>query len=947
MLDMMMSNYGKERQQEGNHISAPKSHKVAWYPSCSSKLAVFDEEKLELNTVWSDPAGCNSHELVALIKIINAHKDYQDYQLQTAGARYLGEACRSAVQECLAGWEEEERKKQADISTADDNAASDTIEGSSSKSEQAGQRRNMELLKLSLAAMHLSDIFLPLLRPRHFAPSSEDFQEQYQGIQLTDAFHKPGAITAPMVRFLRYHYDSPALMHPDLSNMLQSAQPELYEDTFGANDLGGSLYWNYVEALVWRGCLAQAWQALARHSSYQYAMGLMENDDENDPFLVEMAREIIRGFRILKRIFAVAPLPGGTSDTFDDLVVKNHEMEQDDLDIAMNEEDDDNDDEYGVDLRGLRVTSQDYTFWELGRSGDSNRNNQRDLPVEYVAEAALRKHQDWQRYIQEQILPNFPLLRRIPELNRIFDILTGQWDTTKMEMVAASSWAEHLCACLIYQNPAIKPRQVPALAYRFMMEYSNSNQDDDAAENHVLLDIMEGRASQSIDVLYSLGGASGAALPSTLLAVIFTLYLDANILPPESAVRQREFLCLAAEAIISSLADAETPDTATSLAVQLLIPHLDADDISGDGDNDEIPSCLALILEHYFPQSDAGARDIISLVMSAVFSKIANGRDGSSNRRGLNVVDNSSLPLVEACETVALSRFEYYRSNNQPGIAVQWLVEGMSCRSRIGGLGGSCRRTLCALCNSFTSNLLHIMTGAKMGNACYSRIYHDTEDTVAAIRERMSTITQGSNDDDNAMLALVSEVQVLLRVQELVEAFVIDKDYSLSAKQVVACLEESKVNASNHVGRFIPLSMHWPLLLVAKEILREEACQEYPNVLNPVSAFDQKGICVLMESLLQVAKHYMGACSSMKSARKASFATSSWRFLSESELGEMHSLLAHALARACVAENAKKKILKRNTGRSEELAIASIPSMDLVKHPIDVQQAVVRNMLDL
>ena len=465
----------------------------AWHRSCSSKLVLFDDAKLKVDTLWAERSSCNSHELAALIKIVNAHKDYHAFQLQTAGARFLGEACRSAIQECLAGWEEDQTGKRRGKESSDWSEPSE---------EELGDGRNLELLKLSLAFLHLSEIFLPLLRPRDF--SSADWDPRHQNIKQTDSFHKQGAVTAPLVRFLRYHYDSPTLLHPDLPDMLQASQPELFGEDSSSSTGERSLYWRYVEACVLRGCLTQAWKALERHSLYQYALTWRDNGDNDNNNSGGMVEDIIRGFHLLKHLLFVAPLPGGRSDAFDDLVYQNQDIDDDDDPVHS--------EDFGVKLCGLRVSSLDYKFWELGTSRTGHVQHNLELPLEYEADAAMRKHQDWQRYIQE-VRPEFSLISRIPELEHLFDILTG-----KLDEISFSSWAERLCATLLFQSPSLKPRQVHVLALNFMEGFTD-NGDEIDAENEILLDIMEGRSGQSIDVLYSLGGATGAALPTTLVSL--------------------------------------------------------------------------------------------------------------------------------------------------------------------------------------------------------------------------------------------------------------------------------------------------------------------------------------------------------------------------------------------------------------------------------------------
>ena len=350
------------------------------------------------------------------------------------------------------------------------------------------------------------------------------------------------------------------------------------------------------------------------------------------------------------------------------------------------------------------------------------------------------------------------------------------------------------------------------------------------------------------------------------------------------------------------------------------MPHLEEDE-----SDEEIRTCLVDLAERYYPRSDAGAREILALVTSAVFKDDASRQSNFSNR---------TLPLVEACEAVMYCRYECYMRENQAGLAVQWLVDGIQLRSKIAAVGGTCYRALCALCNTSTNNLLLILLAAKQDETSYGAMYHETQSIVGAIRERMAPLVSAGGGAFD--LADISEVQVVLLVHELAEAFVIDKDYSLVAKQVIACLEENKKNASGQIGCVVPFSIHWPLLLVAKEILLvEEDFHRSNDVLNAVSVFNQKGISVLLESLLQVTKH----------ANSAHETKVPWGPWDEEQVSELQDFLANALARACITENSRKKRLQNS--RPVDMKSNSIRSMNLTQHPPHIQHTVVATMLEL
>ena len=416
-----------------------------------------------------------------------------------------------------------------------------------------------------------------------------------------------------------------------------------------------------------------------------------------------------------------------------------------------------------------------------------------------------------------------------------------------------------------------------------------------------------------------------------------SLYLDANILSPDGAgYRQPEVLCQAAEAIVSSLTDKK--DTATSLALQLLLPYI----VNGDKDNgddtdteEEVLSFVEQLLHRYDPHSDAGAQQVLNLVQATMDINVNSGamtnirntaRVGGGNGAHRNVV------LVEACEAVALCRYRHYwEGKGQPGIAISWLLQGIDCRVKmIGGDDtatvvvegrGSCYRTLCSFCTVSTSNLLSLLTGGnsnKDAATSYGETYNDTTAVTSTLRNYLTQYGSSS------FLTESREVQVMFRIHAVVEAFVIDRDNNLVAKQILACLEERKGPA----GRLLFKSFQWLLLLVAKEILREEECQD-PNCMDPVSAFDSRGIRVLMETLMQVSILHRSDVDL------------------DEEIQELRGYLSRGLARAFVMENARKRDKITLSQTTRDAKIADIRSHDLDHHPMEVQKAVIRHMLDL
>jgi hypothetical protein len=97
------------------------------------------------------------------------------------------------------------------------------------------------------------------------------------------------------------------------------------------------------------------------------------------------------------------------------------------------------------------------------------------------------------------------------------------------------------------------------------------------------------------------------------------------------------------------------------------------------------------------------------------------------------------------------------------------------------------------------------------------------------------------------------------------------------------------------------------------------------------SAFDKRGVALLMERLTQIDTFRLETSDSSPT---------------EKEVDDMRKALGHALARAFVAENAKKKLHRKSPRRKQD-AVDGILSVDLWKHHLSIQEDVVRGMLEI
>jgi hypothetical protein len=227
------------------------------------------------------------------------------------------------------------------------------------------------------------------------------------------------------------------------------------------------LYWKTLQSLILRGCTQDAWHLVSHHSACQRAFDSGKRTDDQ------------RGFLALRAILESAPLPGGRTD-YDDVV-------------PLDDEDEDTD----VLLEG--VGRLDYQLWTTN-------------PM-----AAMASWRQWQRTLGDQL--SYPksglvhLLSREPRLQSIIHILQGDLSTASME-----SWSEALCAELLYVRPNLNVK--PDLAVRMQQAIAASQQQQQQDNNsfeQVVISILQGDAGQVVEILFRLGGGSGAALPATMV----------------------------------------------------------------------------------------------------------------------------------------------------------------------------------------------------------------------------------------------------------------------------------------------------------------------------------------------------------------------------------------------------------------------------------------------
>lgn len=324
---------------------------------------------------------------------------------------------------------------------------------------------SVEALKIVYAVTQLSDVYL-------LVPSSDDTPDN------EDPWSMPGAVTADTVRYLRFHHmsDPFEVVGDGLEDMLESSQPEQF----------GAPYWKLLQTLVLRGCLDDAWNLISRHSLFRRCFeNKTELLDEYHALTIEQDKE---GFRVLQSLLLSAPLPGGRSEWNDSgLSSDDDAQEQDDTTLLLD-----------------GVPRDAYKLWD-----SKWYSSVEDGPLAFNPHAAISTTKVWRRAVVDNASLH-GLVRRIPQLQaNVIDILAGKFD-----VVVFDSWSEAMCAELLYQRPNLCPKDMHVRTESIMKKMAAPAT---SGFDQVVLSVMKGDAGRALEVLYDLGGSSGAALPATMV----------------------------------------------------------------------------------------------------------------------------------------------------------------------------------------------------------------------------------------------------------------------------------------------------------------------------------------------------------------------------------------------------------------------------------------------
>lgn len=371
------------------------------------------------------------------------------------------------------------------------------------------------------------------------------------------------------------------------------------------------------------------------------------------------------------------------------------------------------------------------------------------------------------------------------------------------------------------------------------------------------------------------------------------MFLEASIVSADAALHTTEFLTEAAVSIVSSLASNDS-DVGIDLAVRLLMPFAMQEDCSP-----EIIACLAEILEHYNPSSDASATNIFRQCEKLI--------EQQKSRR-----------VLESCASVVLCRYRFHLCQSNPGRAVAWLLRGvkMEAMLTINATDGSCYRTLAALCFSTAGAILNAMSNSEQ-----------LDGEVTKTARAMTVEIEKDDPSRDIKIRELAFVVVFMQAQAMFEAALND-DRALLPKCIITCLTKGAADKHDPPTTYLPLPMQADLLEIACKLILDdfEEVQESGTTAT-TCVFEKRGISLLMESLLLLETN---------SELKA-------------DTDNMKEVLLRGLSQAIVAENATKPLLRKGKAGllfKEEVQGASARTSSLCEKPPHKQQEIIDRMLD-
>jgi hypothetical protein len=620
---------------------------------------------------------------------------------------------------------------------------------------------------------------------------------------------------------------------PWVQAMLKDDQPEYYKMT-QSDDMPKMAtgpyeypFWNLLLHIFVRGELSMAWTLLSHHS----AVKMMSEMSDGEDGLHEISPEA-EGFGALRAILLSAPIPGGRGE--------------------MNVDDADDVDVDAPLIDGVPPGAD--LLWESNprrlRTVEYSTTASQSIlfPEFYQPQAAMNAFTNWQDNIRIVAFPKgggvmSALFRRFPALKQIVSILVG---VVPASIVAFREWSDILLVELLYSRPNIMPDDIAARAKVAMASIGVSGRDNTNTLEEIVFSVMNGNAGKVVEAMFTMcGGSSGAALSATLTSLLCNLLVDTGCITSqqdESFNIQTDLLLSAAEAISSSFSVQGQANVGVRTAVVLLLPY-SLPKRGADGDvvyEPRIAHMIAQLLSHRLPATDAETRDLLQLCQE--------------------VVRLGSIPIADACESLAYSRASYYRSNGNISHEVYWLLRGMEIQSswlpldRQRKLGFACRRHFDSLCERSANALVSMLAISAVANLTSAGVSQIQEVQLTKALKAASDVLDGILQVDNMALVLKGHMESNL-LKYAVDIADAKGDTSQVATDIIYCLEERCLSDEygGVVATLADPSSYSDFLQIAFAILTKEDEQSKGLPMERAKcAFNLHGMHILLARLTQV-----------------------------------------------------------------------------------------------
>lgn len=840
--------------------------------------------KFQPRTFWAeDGVGCNSEETSALMLLLQQRDESNTLSSKEYSCQILSKQYRKIMLDCIEQCDE--RLAQQEMA---DDSNTDESESNILSVEQ------MELLKLTHTIAYLCEIYL-LNAPE---TGSNDY------ISSSTTSSTSGIVTADMVRYLRYchtyslnEYIASQIPESEwkqgepqqpqqqqnwdvINAMLNSPQPEYYSHKGSSTSTNTSPYWELLRKLILRGQFDTAWAVLSRHSACRRSAGNVYESSKGT-HVPTVVKEDNEAFGILQALLLSAPLPGGRYDDDDDgleLLDKMHKT-SDGMDVESEE------DETNM-LHGIPRNA--YKQWNVNTSPFEEN--------EFQVQAAMHVFKVWKIHVEQVMTMNQSvanLLRRIPMIQTcIFDTILH----TKQSFTDNDTWAERLLAELLFVQPDINKENVHIRASDWIKICTGMEVDNDQNTiEDTFVHIMMEDAGSVIKALKLYGGSSGAALPTTMTALLCSLLVETGRieLSQQTFDIETELITAAASSILSSFSMQNQHGVGMALCTQFLKPHVIPE-------NPIVTAYLAEVLPRHFPETDA---EVIGLLEQC--------RDA---------INRGSQRIQEACDSLAFSRcLQHEKRGNLPK-AVGIIMRGIEFASCFGSemtgnaddpqyqhFATSYTRTICfrrltVICASLVTRILELIS-----DCLFSSNKEDTLSLTVLLKESQDIRSIISTDDISRLVSFDPSICLFQYVVDIGWNFVHGENH-LAAMNIIHCLEERRdVNGS--VIILANKSLYGHLLSIAYKILTVEDETPFSKAL---ASFDVQGMRVLFCRMTQYSSHEddEGSSSSISSVRMSKLHED----ISEES---MRLALGKGLMRAFIVQN-QKNAEKHRKGSNQE-----------------------------